>query len=112
MANEVKWRDIVLINGKCYLEEFPIELETGFDKIQFGNTMEEILKQLNNFNIISLYNCDNFFDAVREKYDLSPNDDISTYLFNEDDFNENIPDDVFKKYDIALLGGYINGINI
>ena len=116
MKNKVEWLDIVKVNGEYYLERFDVEFEEErFDDIFLGDNMISIWS---NLSIIEseygcetdcLYNCDNFFESVREKYNLTEDDDIETYMF---DGLDNAPDEVFNKYDIAWCGGYINGVNI
>ena len=121
MKNKVEWQDIVKVNGKYYLERFDVEFEDKrLNDWHFEADEELIINELisleNVFNGFSfnnnyfepLYDCDNFFNSVRKKYGLSKDDYIETYLFDHID----LPDEVFKKYDIAWLGGYINGVNI
>lgn len=112
--DSIRWRDIVLIKGEYYLEEHEVELEEELKEklkgIKMPNTENEILDLI--FGILgeddSVYDCGDFFEAVRKKYNLASTDEIRTYLF--DDIP--LPDYVCKKYDIAWLGGYINQFNI
>lgn len=111
MKNKVEWMDIVKINDEYYLERHDVEFEEKeFDEIYLGNDETSILNNVNsiankyNFDWDCLYDCSDFFVAVREKYGLDEDDDIETYMFNDIDIPE--------EFDIAWMGGYINGMNI
>lgn len=116
MKNVVKWKDVVKVNGEYYVEIFEVEfddsrlnkIETylGDDEEIIINALIELENEIDGFRFDEdpLYNCDKFFDAVREKYNLDEDDDIETYMFDSIDIPE--------EFDIAWLGGYINGINI
>lgn len=116
MKNKVEWQDIVKVNGEYYLEMFDVEFEDErLNNIIFGNDMilildklEELKHELDDFDYDCLYDCSDFFASVREKYDLDEDEEVETYLFDYID----LPDEVTEKYDIAWLGGYINGVNI
>ena len=106
--NNIIWKDIVKIKNEYFQEEFNVEFENKkLNDIEFANNEKDILKQLENVDDEPLYDCSNFFDLVAKKYNVDV-DDIQTYLFD----NIDLPDEVCKKFDIAWLGGYINGINI
>lgn len=115
MKNKVEWMDIVKVNDEYYLERYDVEFEYGmFDEMYLGNDEESIL---NNIKLIAnaygldcdrLYDCYDFFEAVREKYNIDEDEEIETYMFDDID----LPEEVYKKFDIAWLGGYINGMNI
>jgi uncharacterized protein YkuJ len=120
MKNTVEWQDIVKIGDEYYLECFEVEFEDErLNEIKFGKDERSIinkLKELENdladfdFEDDPLYSCSNFFLAIGEKYNLTEDelDDVETYMFDDID----LPDEVCEKYDIAWLGGYINGVNI
>ena len=116
MRNKVEWQDIVKVNGEYYLERFDVGFEDSrLNNIRFGNDMilildklEELEHELNDFDYDCLYDLSDFFDSVREKYGLDEDDDVETYMFDGID----LPEEVTQKYDIAWLGGYINGVNI
>lgn len=116
MRNKVEWQDIVKVNGEYYLEMFEVEFEDSrLNNIRFGDKMilildklEQLENELDDFDWDCLYDCDDFFVSVKEKYNLNEDDDIETYLFDDID----LPEEVTQKYDIAWLGGYINGVNI
>lgn len=76
------WKDIVLINGKCYAEEFEISgLMDGDD----------------------VYQIDSFLEAVAEKYGVDV-DDVQTYMMNDIHFDpKNLP------WGAAECGCYIGG---
>ena len=76
------WKDIVLINGKCYAEEFEISgLMDGDD----------------------VYQIDSFLEAVAEKYGVDV-DDVQTYMMNDIHFDpKNLP------WGAAECGCYIDG---
>ena len=118
MKNEVYWKDIVRIGDDYYLECF----EVGFEDIRLNNIefsddedsilkkLEELENELAGFERDLVYDLGDFFIAVGEKYNLTEDelDDVESYMFDGID----LPDEVCKKYDIAWLGGYINGVNI
>lgn len=116
--NDVRWQDIVKIKGNYYLETFKVDFEDKrFSEIYLGESESEILEKIEEYeqmyeDIVSdpLYDCSDFFKAIQDKYKLSDDelDDVETYLFDDLD----LPMEVCKKFDIAWLGGYINGINI
>ena len=110
--SEVKWRDIVLIDGKYFLEEQKVSFENPLlNKLKFPKDEEGILNMIEDYDNgveDTIYDCSNFFEAIRKKYKLTEDDDFETYLF--DDLN--LPEEICEKYDIAWLGGYINGFNI
>lgn len=110
--SSVIWRDIVFINGEYFLEEFPVVFENPvMNSLKFSDDEEEILNMLEDYdNGIEdcIYDCSDFFDAIRKKYDMSEDEEVLTYMFDEFD----LPDEICKKYDVAILGGYINGFNI
>ena len=120
MKNKVEWQDIVRIGDEYYLESFDVEFEDErLNEIEFGKDEKSILEKLEeletelagfDFENEPLYSCSNFFLAIGEKYNLTPNElgNVKTYLFDGID----LPDEVCEKYDIAWLGGYINGVNI
>ena len=115
MKNKVEWQDIVKVNGEYYLERFDVEFEESeLDDIYLGDNMIDILNKIAiverslEYEIDPLYDCGDFFDSVREKYNISEDDDVETYLFDDID----LPEEVTKEFDIAWLGGYINGVNI
>lgn len=117
MKNKVKWKDIVKVNGEYHLETFDVQFEDEYGKLNdvyLGESEKSIIDKIGHLtdyfkDDTPLYNCDNFFDSVREKYGIAEDEDVETYLF--DDF-ENVPDGVLMEFDVAWLGGYINGINI
>lgn len=117
MKNKVEWQDIVKVNDEYYLERFDIEFEdTRLNDIEFGNDMisifdkiEDLESELDDFESDCLYDCSDFFYSVREKYGLSEDDNIETYIFDGLNY---APDEVFEKFDIAWCGGYINGVNV
>ena len=117
MQNKVEWMDIVRINDEYYLERFDVEFEDKrLNRYKFGNDMlsiekklEKSKKNLDDFDSDCLFDCSDFFYSVREKYNLDEDYEIETYMF--DGLND-APDEVFKEYDIAWCGGYINGVNI
>lgn len=118
--NKVYWQDIVKIGDEYYLERFEVGFEDiRLNGIEFGddeksilNKLEELEKELAGFDFEDdpLYDLGDFFIAVGEKYNLTEDelDDVKTYMFDDID----LPDEVCKKWDIAWLGGYINGVNI
>lgn len=113
--NKVEWQDIVKVNGEYYLERFEVEFEDEeLNSYQFPNNENGIiedlyrLEKLNKEYYDPLYNCDKFFEAVRKKYNLAEDNYIETYMFDEID----LPEEVEQEFDIAWLGGYINGVNI
>ena len=116
MRNKVEWQDIVKVNGEYYLERFDVGFEDSrLNNIIFGDNMisidiklEELEHELDDFDYECLYDLSDFFTSVREKYDLDDDDDVETYMFDGID----LPEEVTEKYDIAWLGGYINGVNI
>ena len=113
MRHKVEWMDIVKVNGDYHLERHDIEFEEKeFDGIYLGNDEKSILNNakltVDKYNSDCLfYDCSNFFSYVIEKYNLDENEEIETYLFNDIE----LPEEVTQKYDIAWLGGYINGVN-
>ena len=118
MQNKVEWMDIVRINDEYYLERFDVGFEDSrLSRYKFGNDMlsiekklEKIEENLDDFDADCLFDCSDFFYALQEKYGLTDDelDNVETYLF--DDIN--LPEEVTKEFDIAWLGGYINGVNI
>lgn len=117
MKNKVEWMDIVKINGEYYLERFDIEFEEKeLDDIYLGDNMKNILSNISiversiEYEIDPLYDCSDFLSLVQKKYNLTDDefDDMKTYLFD----NIYLPEEVIQKFDIASLGGYINGVNI
>ena len=120
MKNIVEWQDIINIGDKYYLERFEVgfedirlnEIEFGEDEKSIIDKLKELETELAGFDFENepLYSCSDFFLAIGEKYNLAPNEleNVKTYLFDDID----LPDEVCKKYDIAWLGGYINGVNI
>ena len=120
MKNEVFWKDIVKIGNEYYLECFEVGFEDiRLNNIEFGNDEKSILNKLKeletelagfDFENEPLYSCSDFFLAIGEKHNLTPNEleDVEIYLFDDID----LPDEVCEKWDIAWLGGYINGVNI
>lgn len=82
----ITWKDIVFINGTYYGVE------------------EEISGEKDNENI---YQCDDFFKAVAEKFQCEE-DDIQTLMFD----NLNIPKEIIKKigYGEESCGVYIDGL--
>ena len=77
------WRDIVEINGKHYAEEFPISgLKDGE----------------------SVYQIDDFLDAVGRKYNVEP-EKIKTYMMDGIDFD---PKELC--FGAESCGCYINGV--
>lgn len=113
MKNKVEWLDIVKVNGGYYLERFDVEFEDKrLNRYKLGNDMnsieeklEQIEENLDDFDWDCLYNCDNFFESVREKYNLTEDDEIKTYMFDDIELPEE------SEFDIAWCGGYINGVN-
>lgn len=113
MQNKVEWMDIVRINDEYYLERFDVEFEDKrLNRYKFGNDMlsiekklEKIEENLDDFDWDCLYDCSDFFSSVREKYNLDEDEEIETYMFDDIDLPEEI------EFDIAWLGGYINGVN-
>lgn len=115
MKNKVEWMDIVKVNEEYYLERHDVEFEEKeFDEIYLGDDEVSIFDNVDliankyDYEWDCLYDCDDFFEAVREKYNIDEDDEIETYLFDDLD----LPEEVTKKFDIAWLGGYINGMNI
>lgn len=116
MSNIVEWMDIVKINDNYYLERFPVDFEDDrLKEISFGNDESEIINKLSelevsleDFESDPLYDCSKFFDSIRKKYNLGDDEEIKTELF--DDLEA--PSYIYEKFDIAWLGGYINGVNI
>lgn len=120
MANKVKnnisWRDIVKIKGNYYLEEFDVEFEdVKLNDVKLPDNESEILKKLEEFEkqgvcTNPLYDCSNFFAELAAKYSLSEEEmeDVETYLFDDID----LPKEACEEFDIAWLGGYVNGVNI
>lgn len=119
MKNKVEWQDIVKVNGEYYLERFDIEFEDsrlndvnclGYNEDIIINNLTKLEREIDGFCFDDdpLYNCDDFFEYVKEKYNLYEDDDIETYLFDDID----LPEEVTQEFDIAWLGGYINGVNI
>ena len=118
MKNEVRWQDIVRIKGEYHLETFDVtfederlnDIELPDGESEILEKLEELEEILEDFSSDPLYDCSNFFNAVQEKYGLTDDEmeDVETYLFD----NIDLPKEVCEKYDIAWLGGYINGINI
>lgn len=113
--NVVTWRDIVKINGEYFLEVFEVSLEDRrLNNVYLGDDEETILKNIQNIlgkdynGDNPLYDCGDFFTKVAEKHNISDEDEIETYLFDDLELN----DEVCKKFDIAWLGGYINSVNI
>lgn len=108
MKNKVEWIDIVRINDKYYLERHDVEFEEDVlnHANYLGDNMDTILENIYLLDADNdcLYNCSDFFDAVREKYNLDEDEEIETYMFDDIDVPE--------EFDIAWLGGYINGMNI
>lgn len=117
MKNKVEWKDVVKVNGEYYLETFNVQFEDEYEKlndIYLGESEKSIIDKIGQLtdcfkNDMPLYNCDNFFDSVKEKYGIAEDEDVTTYLF--DDFGD-IPDEALREFDVDWLGGYINGINI
>lgn len=109
-GNSIRWRDIVLIRGEYHLEEEEISLEDSLKGVEIPIDEAEILAMVNSRlkEEDPLYNCDMFFDKLVEEYNLSSQDEVQTYLFD----GIFLPEEVTKKWDIALLGGYINQYNI
>lgn len=118
MKNTVVWQDIVKIKDDYFLEAHEVSFEDGrLNEIEFKGGEKEILEKIEkceeefeDFISDPLYDCSKFFEAIQKKYSLTDDEmeEVETYLFDDIDLSE----DVCKKYDIALLGGYINGINI
>lgn len=114
MKNKVFWQDIVKIGDEYYLERFEVEFEdSNLNEVYLGDDEKSILDKLQelllyDFEDEPLYDCGDFFVAIREKYNLDEDDDVETYMFDDID----LPDEVCEKFDIAWLGGYINGVNI
>lgn len=125
-ANTFEWKDIVKINNEFHLVSCPVSfsstvIPTDILYNQYlGNTVDEIDKTLDYLETVhrdpsiprnehdSLFDCDQFFDFVRKTFNLPDDYCVETYLFDYLD----LPQDICEKYDIALLGGYINGVNI
>lgn len=77
------WKDIVKVNGKISAEEFEISGE-----------MDDV----------DIYQIDDFFEAVAEKYGVDTGD-IETYMMDNIDFNpEELP------FGAEDCGCYINGV--
>lgn len=115
MKNKVEWMDIVKVNGEYYLERHDVEFEEEeLDEIYLGTNMRDILNKIAiverslGYEIEPLYNCSDFFSAIQEKYNLTDDEleDVETYMFEDIELPEE------SEFDIALLGGYINGVNI
>ncbi len=118
MKNTVEWRDIVKIGDEYYLESFEVgfedmrlnEIEFGDDEKSILDKLKELESELPGFEKDLVYDLGDFFIAVGEKYNLTEDelDDVESYMFDGID----LPDEVCEKWDIAWLGGYINGVNI
>lgn len=131
--NIVEWLDIVKIKDSYHLVRCPVKLESiiipeeVLENHYLGNRMDVIEKTLHalieyykainidtnleinleGYEDDTLYNCDEFYDLVRKTFNLSDNDEIETVMMDDID----IPKEIAEKYDIAYLGGYINGVN-
>ena len=112
MKNKVEWIDIIRIDDEYYLERHDITFEEDVlnHANYLGDNMDTILENIYLLDADNdcLYNCSDFFDAVREKYNLDEYEEIETYMLDDID----LPEEVCQKFDIAWLGGYINGMNI
>lgn len=81
--NQYIWKDVVRIHDQVYAEEHPISGET---------------------DALGVYNLDDFFSAVAEKYGVDY-DDIETYTMDDIDF------DARKvRFGAEDCGCYINGV--
>ena len=131
--NIVEWLDIVKIKDSYHLVRCPVKLESiivpeeVLENHYLGNRIDVIEKTLHalieyykainidtnleinleGYEDDTLYNCDEFYDLVRKTFNLSDNDEIETVMMDDID----IPKEIAEKYDIAYLGGYINGVN-
>lgn len=76
------WKDVVLINGKCYAEEFEIS----------GITDEN-----------NVYQIEDFLESVADKYGVDV-DDVQTYMMDNIDFD---PSEL--PWGAAECGCYIDG---
>ena len=81
--NVYTWKDIVLVNGKTYAEEFKIS-----GKTDDGN----------------FYQIDDFIDAVAKKYNVN-SDDVKTYVMDNIEFD---PKEL--EFGAESCGCYINGV--
>lgn len=131
--NIFEWLDIVKIKDSYHLVRCPVKLESiiipeeVLENHYLGNSMKAIEKTLHalieyykainidtnleinleGYEDDTLYNCDEFYDLVRKTFNLSDNDEIETVMMDGID----VPKEIAEKYDIAYLGGYINGVN-
>lgn len=118
MKNNVYWQDIVKIKGKYYLEDFDVDFEDKrLEDEYLGESEDDILQKISEYeekyeDFISdpLYDCSKFFEGIQKKYNLTDDEmeEVETYLFDDLD----LPREVCEEFDIAWLGGYINGMNI
>lgn len=81
-TNRYTWKDVVSINGKLLVEEFPISGEMDGE----------------------YYRIEDFLESVAEKYSVNI-DDINTYTMDDVDFN---PKEL--KIGAEDCGCYINGV--
>jgi hypothetical protein len=131
--NVIEWLDIVKIKDSYHLVRCPIKLESiiipeeVLENHYLGNRLSVIEKtihalieyykainidtnleiNLEGYEDDTLYNCDEFYELVKTTFKLSDNDEIETVMLDGID----VPKEVAEKYDIAYLGGYINGVN-
>ena len=131
--NIIEWLDIVKIKDSYHLVRCPVKLESiiipeeVLENHYLGNRIDVIEKTLHalieyykainidtnleinleGYEDDTLYNCDEFYDLVRKTFNLSDTDEIETVMMDGID----IPKEIAEKYDIAYLGGYINGVN-
>lgn len=105
--NVILWKDVVCVDGRYYYFVVPVEFECDIPDVNYPMEESAILSILDGNDPV--YNCDNFFDYVEQTLGCD-HDDVTTYSFDDID----VPVEELKRLgvDIALLGGYINGVNI
>ena len=86
MKAKFLWKDIVMIKGQCYAEEFPISGETDGDETDM------------------YYQIDDFLEAVAIKYQVN-SDEIKTAMMDNIEFNPQL-----MSFGLEDCGCYINGV--
>ena len=89
IKQKLTWKDIIRVNNKYYLEEFPV---TWDDKSQ------------------TTFNVDNFMNECAKKHNCQINE-IETITFSGAEHFD-IPNSEIKRLGVGLesCGGYVNGV--